>query len=761
MRRLIDVATVLAGGLLALVVYAHAAPLPDPYDRIDAGGTVVLASDGTILWRDTAAGVHIPVNLEHISPAAIEATIAAEDQRFREHPGVDPLAVTRAVVRMPLTLSGASTITQQLARQLYLGGEDNLLLRKVREAQIATQLEAHYSKDEILELYLNQVYYGRGAYGIEAAARVYFGVGAANLDLARAAFLAGLVQSPSIGEAAGEASFERQGYVLDRMVSSRVITDVDRAAAFAVPLGILPATAPPLAPHFVGMALEEAERLVPGISERDGVVIETTLDTSLQATSEAQALLQLDRLEANDANNAAVVVLDPRNGRILALAGNVTRKEAGSAFNMADEPRQPGSALKPFLYSLALEDGYTAASPLLDIPSSFGTGDAAYAPQNYDRQFRGVVTLRTALGSSLNVPAVAMLDEVGPARFSERLRDFGITSVLDPGRHDLALALGSGEVSLLELTAAYGALAAGGRLQPPFAVTRIRDASGAVLYERQATTGGPVVSAEIAFLLADILTDDGARVSGFGTGSILSLPFPAAVKTGTTTDFHDNWTLGFTPRQAVGVWVGNVDNRAMRQVSGIDGAAPIWAEVMKAARDIQGDERFLAPARLVRVPTCTPTGLLPGAACPSTSEEWFVPGTVPTEVETYFVRNESGTLALNPPAAARPWLAAGGYRLADEADAKAVVVIAQPANGSVFYIAPELTRQELALRIACPGDAEASEILVDGVLVEEMDGCAVQVVIALEAGTHTITARVRISGGERIESTTTYEVRRP
>lgn len=757
----IDFLAALTGILLGIVAFAHFAPLADPRALIGPPGTVVLASDGTILWRDTEEGVRIPVSLDSASPAVIAATIAAEDKRFRSHPGIDPLAIARAFIRFPSQRSGASTITQQLARRLYLQGQP-LLLRKGREAEIAFQLEARYSKDEILELYLNSVYYGRGAYGIEAAARVYFGVSAANLDLARAAFLAGLTQAPAIGEEAGKAARDRQRYVLDRMKATGAIDEVRRRAALAAPLGVRPALDPAVAVHFVSFAREEAERLLPGAGEGGGLIIETTLNPTLELATEQQARLQLARLAPNDAGNATAVVLDPRDGRILAMAGNISRTGEGSAFNMSVERRQPGSALKPFLYGLALQSGFTAASPLLDVPSTFQTAAGTpYSPQDHDRRFRGVVTLRTALASSLNVPAVAMLEQLGPEMFAGRLRDLGIGATAEPDQDGLALALGSAEVSLLELVAAYGALADGGVRFEPFAVTRIRNSAGELLYERPGSGGRRVVPEAVAFIISDILADPAARIPTFGAGSLLDLPFPAAVKTGTTTGFRDNWTVGYTPRQVVGVWVGNADNRPMRDISGVDGAAPIWAEVMKAARGVQGDASFLAPASVSQKSVCMPTGLLPGPDCPLVESEWFVRGTEPIAEENYYVLSPmTGQITINAPAEARPWLAEAGYRLSTGgAPDTGGLAISRPAPGEILYLAPELGRQEFIIRVGCPAGPAALTVFLDDREIAATQRCADTIVAPLEPGPHTVMARAMGTDGKNLEASTSFEVR--
>ncbi|GAB4332785.1 MAG: hypothetical protein Kow0010_18850 [Dehalococcoidia bacterium] len=760
LRRGIDALLLLAGALAGVVAFAYLAPLPAESSAAPPVGTVVLASDGTILWRDTATGIRIPVTLDAVSPAVIDATIATEDQRFRQHPGVDPLAVARAILHFPRERSGASTITQQLARSLYLGGTAlPLPLRKAREAVYALQLDARLGKDAILERYLNEAYYGRGAYGIEAAARVYFGVSAANLDIARAAYLAGLPQQPWIGDLGGEEALRRQHHVLDRMLATGRLTPIEHASALAVEITPLDEPTPPIAPHFVRFALDELQRAAPDLRHRPGLIIETTLHPLLQAGAEQQALLQLERLQDSRANNAAVLVLDPRDGRILAMAGNVTPSGLGADYNFAVEPRQPGSALKPFLYGLALQHGYTAASPLLDVPTTLPVRDGVYTPMNYDESYRGVVTLRTALASSLNVPAVRVADQLGVDSFLRELHRYGLSTLTAFDQYDLALALGAGEVRMVDLAAAYGVLATNGVHREPFAIARVRDARGNILYERPSMPGRQVISPEVAFLLTDILADPHGRIAGFGPGSVLELPFPAAVKTGTTTEFRDNWTVGYTPRQVVAVWVGNADNRAMRNVSGISGAAPIWAEVMKLARNVQGPEPFTPPPGLVRAAVCHPTGLLPGPNCPIVADEWFLPGTTPADTESYYVRDVSGQLAIDPPPLARPWLAHGRYPLAAPASPGDTLAIVQPADGAVLFIAPELQRQELIVRVSCPTSVSRLVVRNGSDLLATADGCPGRIVATLATGTHNLRVEAVLDDGRVLHASSRYEVR--
>lgn len=746
----------------ALPVYAFCAPLDPPETKLTIPGTVVLDAQGTVLQRDGSNGFRIPVTLDDVAPVVIQATISAEDQRFRRHPGVDPVALVRAAWNLPRERSGASTITQQLARRLYLGGGGGPLpLRKARESLIAIQLEAHRSKDEILELYLNEVYYGRGAYGIEAAARVYFGVSAANLDLAHAAFLAGLPQLPSAYEPAAEdgAARARQAYVLDRMAADGHITREQAGAAARAPLTLLPGLEASIAPHFVAWAFDELARVRPDLANQSGLVIETTLDAGIQAEAERLARLHLANLADRNVTNAAVTVIEPGTGRVLAMVGSVGGEETGGSINMALAPRQPGSALKPFLYAAAMEQGLTAASPVLDVPTAFQTKDGLYSPQNFDRQFHGVVPLRTALASSFNVPAVRTLDQVGIPAFLEVAHRFGLTTLTEPERYGLAIALGGAEVRLLDLTAAYAALGAGGTLAEPYAVTRVRGPDGRVLYERGASVTRPAVSPEIAYLLADILDDPDARIPGFGETTPFELPFRAAVKTGTTTGFRDNWTLGFTSTFAAGIWVGNSDGSPMREVSGIDGAGPIWRDVVQATAMVVAPGWPAMPAGIEEAVVCAPTGLLPGPDCPHPRRELFAAGTTPRATETYYARRADGTVTINPPAEAVAWARDAGLPVGWGTGGGESVRIVDPQPGSVYFLAPELRTQELSLRAETPADAVGVTISINGAALGEVPPGEARLVWALQPGIHELRVAARLRDGSIAVATSTFEVR--
>ncbi len=762
--RSLTIAVALAATLLA--GYARFAPLAAPEAMTVGAGTVVVDLHGTVVARSVADGIRIPVGLGSIAPRMIQATISAEDRRFLLHPGVDPVAAARAILQRDDQPSGASTITQQLARRLYLTDDDGpVLARKAREALLAFQLEANRSKREILSLYLNDVYYGRGAYGIEAAAQTYFGVSAANLDLAHAAYLAGLPQRPSGLDPAIDAApaRARQAYVLGRMADDGWITPAEADAAGAHALALRTGGAPAVAPAFVAYARAELARARPDLAARAGLTIETTLDAGLQTEIERLMRRRLEALADHNVTDGALVAIEPATGRILAMVGGSTDGDPahGGDINMAITPRQPGSALKPLLYAAAFERGFTPATPLLDIATTFSTADGPYAPLDFDRAFRGLVPLRVALASSLNVPAVRTLDAIGVDALLDIARRFGL-GLNEAERYGLALTLGGGEVRLVDLVNAYAALAAEGTRRDAYAVSRVLDSAGRVLYERAPAEPRTVLSAPHAYLLADILADPSARVAGFGDATPFELPFPAAAKSGTSTSFRDNWTLGFTPEVAIGVWVGNADGSAMNGVSGVDGAAPIWHDAMMAAALSRRMTWYARPPGVVEAAVCAPTGLLPGRDCPSPVRELFAAGTVPTATEHYYSRTADGAIAIDPPIEARAWARDAGLTLTDTVgvDRSDTVHIIAPATGSVYWLAPELDAQQVVLRAAAAPGIERLTFGIDGVFAGVALAADPAITWTLAPGRHTLTVSGRDIGGALVFVTSTFEVRR-
>lgn len=662
------------GSFLMYQYYSIAATLPNVDDlRTRAAQfetTRILDRNGNVLYEilDPNAGRRTYVRLEQISPYLVAATVATEDKEFYSHPGFDTTAILRAFLQnyqSGETVSGASTITQQLARALLFSPEERgerTYQRKVREAILAAEITRRYSKDEILELYLNENYFGNLAYGVEAAAQTYFGTAAERLTLAQAAFIAGLQQAPSVYDihTNREVTLRRAEQVLFLMYrasqeqgciyvsNSRqpVCVDALDVAASANELENTEFKTSDVQyryPHWVNYIrfLLEAQ-FDPQTIYRSGFSVYTTLDPGLQDVAERIVAEHVASLADRNAQNGALVAMRPRTGEILAMVGSADffDENIDGQVNMAVSPRQPGSTIKPLTYVAAFEKGWTPGTLIWDVPSEFPpSGDPndrrpPYVPVNYDERFHGPVTVRDALANSYNIPAVKTLDFVGiyddPETPQEEglisfARRLGITS-LTRDDYGLSLTLGGGEVSLLEMTGAYAVLANGGRLIPPVAITRIEDFSGNVVFEYRQPPGDLVVRPEHAFLISSILSDNQARTPAFGPNSVLNLPFQVTAKTGTTNDFRDNWTVGYTPDVAVGVWIGNADYTPMQNISGVTGAAPIWAEFMPVAvQQITGGNpaTFVRPAGVIERIICTVSGTEPSRWCPGQRSEIF------------------------------------------------------------------------------------------------------------------------------------------
>lgn len=614
-----------------------------------APSSLILDRRGQLLYEiiDPHAGSHRPAKLNEIPLALRQAIIATEDATFYRNPGVEPWAILRALWinwRSGKVLSGGSTITQQLARNLLLSSEERTTRswqRKLREALLAYHLTRTLSKDEILELYLNETYFGNMAYGVETASRAYFGKPVAALDLAECALLAGLPQSPSAYNPLTNlsAAKARQKVVLDLMVKAGYIDEVQADLAFQEPLHFASTLFAIEAPHFCMMVRDElARQLGEERVRKGGLRVYTTLDLDLQRVTEAHVKRHLaylnkpaDGLPGHNVHNAAVVVLDAQDGAVRALVGSPDYFDGkiNGAVNAALALRQPGSAIKPFTYAAAFARGYSPATMMVDARTAFLTREGTpYVPINYDYTFHGPVLLRQALACSYNVVAVKLLDQIGIEALVSTAHELGITTLSQPERQGLALTLGSCEVQLLQLTAAYMALANGGRRIAPYEIAYVEDSKGHVIYRATPEPPVQVLDKRVAYLVTDVLSDRQARVPTFGEGSALELPFPAAVKTGTTTEWRDNWTLGYTTQTVVGVWVGNANNEPMLNVSGVSGAAPIWNAVMQSAHR-QPPEAFERPAGLVETIVCADSGLLPGAACPHRKQELFLAENVP------------------------------------------------------------------------------------------------------------------------------------
>jgi 1A family penicillin-binding protein len=590
----------------------------------------------------------IEVPLSSMSPHLRKAIIAFEDQRFEDHRGIDPLRIVAAAwtdLRLGRAEQGASTITQQLARQSFLTREKRLW-RKLREIALATRIEGMYSKDEILEFYLNKVYFGDGLYGAEAAARGYFGKSAADLDLAEAALLAGVVNAPSVNAPTVNLSraVARRRLVLAAMYDQKVINReaFERASQQEVALRDVLRREEPLGQYFKEEVRQQLvkqfgwERLSEG-----GLRVYTTIDPEMQRAAEATIAKSLEQIEARrvrrtrtqnpepstqnrDVLEAALVALDPTTGEVRAMVGG--RDFKSSRFNRAMQAlRQPGSAFKPFVYAAALESGYTPASLITRLDEPIYTLQGAWIPED-EHSEAPAMTVRTALRSSSNRAAVRMLEQVGISKTVDQARRLGMGSVPSVP----SLALGSGEVTLMAMTSAYAAFADFGQLRSPMLIRRVEDADGKVLFESR-QKAQQVLSPQTAFLLTNMLTDvvnQGTAYKARQEGFTL----PAAGKTGTTNDFVDAWFVGYTPNLVTGVWIGFDTPRTIIS-NGFAGelAVPLWARFMKVATAKHGPDTFKAPQGVMGVNVCRLSGQLPGAMCDRVITEYFVRGAAPTQ----------------------------------------------------------------------------------------------------------------------------------
>ncbi|RIK40527.1 MAG: hypothetical protein DCC55_14750 [Chloroflexi bacterium] len=606
---------------------------PGPLPRVFQT-TRIYDRHGTLLAELYDEGRRTWVPLSRVSPHLVLATISTEDATFYQNRGVDPLRVATALMRNLREgeiVSGASTITMQLARNLFLGPDqryDQSLDRKLLEAGLAQELTKLYTKDEILEMYLNLLNYGNLAYGPEAAAQLYFGKAAADLTPAEATFLAGIPQAPALLNPYinFEGARERQRIVLDLMVRHSALSQRIADFIYDQPLILQERrlAGPNLAPHFVQYVIDTLDRqLGQGYVRRAGFAITTALDLPMQQLAQTLVRRKVDELRGQfDLSNAALVAMKPHTGEILAMVGSADFDNPAIAgqVNVATRLRQPGSAIKPVLYATALNDNLVSpATVLWDVPVTYQISDGQrYQPRNYDNKFHGPVTVRGALANSYNVASVKLLAGLGVERMLQSARALGIHSLDQPVEwYGLSLTLGGGDVTLLDLTTAYHTLASEGSYLPPRAVLALTDVRGNTSNLNTQPGKLPVLTTEAAFLVTDILSDDEARASMFGANSLLRLSRPAAVKTGTTTDFRDNWTIGYTRYLVAGVWAGNSDGRPMRNTSGLTGAAPIWHDFMQAVLDDPALLAMLgAPADPVLWEFTPPRGVEQRPECP-------------------------------------------------------------------------------------------------------------------------------------------------
>ena len=751
-----------------LALWVRLAPLPPGLLDLPATpSTVVVDRHGTPIYEALSAEATRSVALapEALPARLVAATLAAEDQRYFSHPGVDPVAIARAIrtnLAEGRVVEGASTISQQVAKLLLNRRQPDRrrgVAAKIHEALIALRLEHRFSKTELLALYLNLAAYGNQFTGAERASLAYFGVSSSMLTPAQAAFLAGLPQRPSGFNPYrhADSARARQRVVLRRMAAVGALGADDLALALDERLTFAPTPAPFGAPHFVEMVLASSGELRPAR-------IETTLDSALQADLAGILARHRDELRAHGAFNVAVVVLENATGEWVAWEGSGDYFDSahGGAINGPLTRRQPGSALKPFTYALAFDGGTTPATVLADIPSSFPTAEdgVVYSPRNYDGRYRGPLLARQALAGSVNVPAVGLAAELGVPNVLRFLRRAGLTTFDKTAAHyGLGLTLGNAEVRLDELTAAYAAFARGGEWIPPTFLRRPADAA--------LPDSTRLVSDRAAFWITDILADPDAREFVFGRGGSLELPFPVAVKTGTSQAYHDNWTIGYSRHATVGVWVGNFDRRPLRNSSGVTGAGPIFHAVMLAAEArlagglvVMADGAIVAPpSTAIEREVCAESGATANAWCPLKRREWvaaeqadlpcswhhlgadglhtFLPATFHAWAREQG-RRVDGAPASTPDIALASVFGASPSRPLRSAPARFAIV--SPPDGATYLIDPTLRRQfqTLPLRAVAAG-ATRIEWKVGGRVVGAQSAEAV-VEWPLAPGVHRIEA---------------------
>lgn len=723
--------------------------LPFPRSKLDPGPVLSLriTDRNGVLLREVLSdegGRCRWVGLGEVSPHLIRATLLSEDKNFFLHQGVNVPSVIRALLqnlRHGRIISGASTISQQVVRNL--GRRPRTFLSKLIEAWLAVRLEHTLSKEEILVQYLNRVPYGNLANGAEAASRLYFEKPCSQLGPAEAAFLAGVPRSPSASNPYRDlpAALKRQKEILRSMVRSGLLTAEEYHRAAAEDIRISVHADRFRAPHFCEFILGSMK----GPQQYRLSEVRTTLDYRLQKKVEVLLSGHLNSLREKGVTNGSVIVLDNDGGDVLALAGSRDFFDAGhdGQVNGALALRQPGSALKPFTYALALERGMTAASVIDDAPNAFPAFEGNYDPQNYDRKFHGPIRMRSALACSYNLPAVTVLEAIGPDLLYRRLKDLGFDSLRkSPGFYGLGLTLGNGEVSLLELAGAYAALARGGRFQRNRTVIRMTGEDGKDVPMPGPEKAVDVFSRGAAFIITNILSDGDARVPSFGYRSPLHLPFPCAAKTGTSKDYRDNWTIGYTPRHTVGVWVGNFDGKPMHDVSGITGCGPLFRDIMLLLNAKDPPLPFAEPWGLVRRSICPLSGRLARASCPGRMDEIFISGTEPREVCWTFHGAGAGpglTTASVSEAPSRP---------------EPVLRIVFPRDGGVFKIDPVLRKDYQMLGFRADRSGAAGQRTIEWWINGRMAGTSVSpsgFSWKLAPGSYTIKAASG-TGALRIES---------
>ena len=745
---------VIAGVLTGAVTLGLLWPLPHSITAPPPRAPVsVLDRNGKLLYeaRQEDYGSQQLIAYSDIPAPVIDALISVEDRSFFRHHGISIRGITRAMiqnVRERRVISGGSTLTQQLVR-IRLNPKRRTIPYKLREMLLALKVDRRYSKEEILEQYFSSVYFGHQAYGLQSASHTYFGKEPRELSLGEITLLIGVIQSPVALDPFEnlDGALARREIVLNAMQDTGKASKEDADRAAEEPVRITPDIVAIEAPHFALWVLGAGDA-------KPGMALRTTLDLDLQHDVEAIVARKLEELKEKNATSAAVVVLDARNGDILAMVGsaNYFDTEHDGAVNVALASRQPGSSLKPFTYALAMARGETAATTVSDTEVQLLTEEGnPYTPRNYDYDLHGLVRYREALANSYNIAAVKVLEKLGVQPLLEFLRAAGImTLTKEPEFYGLALTLGSGEVRLLELAEAYGIFARGG--------TTLR---ARVFLDDPVHQGKEILDPRIAWTTTYTLSDPAWPLPEFGEATPLSVPpHRVAAKTGTTRNARDNWVMGYTSDRIVGVWVGNANNSPMKGTSGVTGAGPIFHDVMEAALSqlTTHDPPSTIPSGISKVTICTLSGKLPTPLCPHTMEEYFVAGTeskAPDDIYRSVTLDRRNRLLAGPdcpsefvieevftvfPPEVRPWAREHGYkeppaeysplcpdsepvlsdvegfRIPNSALPDDSLAITQPHPGDSFLLDPLIPdeNEKIIFKARAASEIETAEWFVDG-----------------------------------------------
>ncbi len=738
--------------LLAFTGYAIA-PLRHPI--VPVSSTKILDRNGGLLYELTApdAARQTVVTRDELPASLVNPIIASEDARFYQHHGVDIRGTLRALSELIWEgeiVSGGSTLEQQVVKNLYFSTVPRTFWHKAREMVAAVYWSATHSKDETLTTYANIVFFGNRALGVKAAAQNYFHKSLTDLSLAESALLVGILPNPSQYDPYRHAkqSRERKQEVLTRLQEQGLISSEQKAEALASSVTLFEPQQNIRAPHFVFHVLEELRARYP-LLERGGYIVHTTLDPQIQTLAEERLNTRVVQLEEQAVTNGALMAMNPQTGEVLAYVGsrNYFNERIQGQVDMVMAKRQPGSALKPFLFFQAFQQGFTPSSVVPDLPVRFETSEGeSYYPRNYGFRYHGPVSLRDALGSSLNIPAVRVLSQLGVSTFAGYLSRFGIHFHESADHYGLSLVLGGGETSLAEVTAAYARLALYAKTVNPVSIQRVTDERGRVLEQTAAQGHEPLFpqapnAERAAWLVKDVLIDPQARFTSFGESNPLDMGKAIAVKTGTTKDFRDNWAFGYTPNLVVGVWVGNANNDPMQGVSGITGAVPILRDVMTSQLRFQKDIPWPMPQGLVKTRICAPSGKLATQICAKTRDEWFIAGTEPTELDDWYkqvdIDRGSGLIAtdgcrsqvmqktfFHPPPEYDGWLTTKGFERIPDKDCQGRVhsprtlQILAPLEGDQFETSELLTQQTPGIPFVASGNQSIYRWRLNGQLIE-------------------------------------------